>query len=144
MVENPLKETMAAANVREVRVLARLKEVCTATHKDAQDPDHRHNALLDLKHLLTTPGQMEDESIGSKDKILQELKDPSCFHDCITLVLEIADDLQPHAKIILQAAGRDHDRQQELEVKNLAASLYNARIVFPISARQPNFIFPEM
>ena len=114
---------MSAANTRDVRVLARLIEVCTSTHKDAQDPDHRHNALLDLKHLLSTPGQQSEGSIGNKDHILKELKDHSCFTECVRRVLEIADDKEAHARIILQAAGRDHDRQQEIEVKNLAASL---------------------
>jgi hypothetical protein len=119
---------MAATNIRDVRVLARLIEICTPTHKDAQDPDHRHNALLDLKHLLTAPGDTTDRSIGKKDQIIRELKDHSCFTECVRRVLEIADDKEAHARIILQAAGRDHDRQQELEVKNLAASLYDTRL----------------
>ena len=114
---------MSATGVHKIGVLARLTEVCTPTHRDAQDPDHRHNALLELKHLLSAPGQPTSESVGSKEQVLRELKDLSSFNDCVKRVLEIADDKEAHARIILMAAGRDHDRQQELEVKNLAASL---------------------
>ena len=114
---------MSATGVHKICVLARLTEVCTPTHKDGQDPDHRHNALLELKHLLSAPGQPTSESVGSKEQVLRELKDLSSFNDCVKRVLEIADDKEAHARIILMAAGRDHDRQQELEVKNLAASL---------------------
>jgi hypothetical protein len=103
--------------------LKRLVEVCTQTHKDSKDPDHRYNALHALKLLLSTPGQMGPESIGKKEDVLSELKDLDSFTQCVRLVLEIADDAVPHSQIILEAVGKDHDRQQELEVKSYAASL---------------------
>lgn len=103
--------------------LKRLVEVCTATHKDAKDPDHRHNALHALKLLLSTPGQTSGESIGNKEHILSELKDLNSFNECLRLVLEIADDAQPHSHNILCAEGKDHERTLEVEVKCNAANL---------------------
>ncbi len=104
--------------------LTRLREVCTPTHQDSRDPDHRHNALTALKLLLSAPGQSICESIGNKQRVLGELKDTQSFNECVKLVLEIADDSMQHSRTILQAAGKDHDRGLELEAKNIAASLY--------------------
>jgi hypothetical protein len=107
--------------------LARLRQVCTPTHQDSRDPDHRHNALTALKLLLSPPGQSMQsscESIGNKENVVRELKDNSSFDECVKLVLEIADDREQHSRTILQAAGRTHERGIELEVKNIAASLY--------------------
>ena len=107
--------------------LARLREVCTTTHKDSLDPDHRHNALTALKLLLSPPGQSMQsscESIGNKENVVRELKDKQSFDDCMKLVLEIADDREQHSKTILLAAGKTHERGIELQVKDIAASLY--------------------
>jgi hypothetical protein len=121
---------MSAAGVRKLGVLHRLIEVCTSTHPDSQDPDHRHNALMDLKALICTPGN--SIYIGEKQKILCELKDHHGFENCLRRVLEIADDKESHAKLILQAIGKNHERQLELEVKNVASSLYPPSHVDPL------------
>ncbi len=64
------------------------------------------------------------ESIGKKENVVRELKDKQSFDDCMKLVLEIADDREQHSKTILLAAGRTHERGIELQVKDIAASLY--------------------
>jgi hypothetical protein len=131
-IEVDSEEQMAATGFR----LARLVEVCTPTHRDSQDPDHRHNALHALKLLLSAPGRSASESVGNKEQVLKELKDIKSFDECLRLVLEVADDKAQHSRTILQAAGRDHDRQLELEVKNIAASLCDP-------APCPAFLFPH-
>ncbi len=103
--------------------LERLVEVCTTTHQDSKDPDHRHNALRALEGLLSTPGQTSSESIGNKEHIFSELPDLGKFNTCLRLVLEIADDEKPHSQIILDRTGMADNRRKELDAKSIAARL---------------------
>jgi hypothetical protein len=114
------------------KVLARLKEVCDQVHKDAKDPDHRHNALLELKNLFCKPGR--NGRIGDKADVLKELKDRTSFDECVKCVIEIADDSAQHAKTILQGTDT-HARSQELNVKDMAASLYDPTLLHADCAR---------
>jgi len=116
--------TMTA--VSAPKVLARLKEVCDQVHKDAKDPDHRHNALRELMALFRVedafPGR--NGRIGDKTEVMRELKDKTSFDECVKCVIEIADDSVQHAKTILQGTDA-HARSQELNVKDMAAKLYD-------------------
>jgi hypothetical protein len=99
----------AAPRTRPTHPLARVGRSC-ATHRTTT--------------IATTRFMNCSESIVNKGNAMKERNELKSCDGCDALGVDTANDEAQHAKAVLQAAGRDHDRQPELEVKNIATSLY--------------------
>ena len=104
------KESVSAApRTRPTHPLARVRR---------SNATHRTTTIATMRFMNCS------ESIGNKGNAVKEWNELKSCDGCDALGVDTANDEAQHAKAVLQAAVRDHDRQPELEVKNIAASLY--------------------